>query len=471
MVDIAGKSTAMRGAWAAEARATLALAWPLVITNLSQGALGFTDTIMMGWIGPRALGAGVLAVNLYFAFLIFAIGVVTATSPMIAIELGRRKHSVRDVRRTVRQGWWAAITITIPIWIVLWNAEALFLLLGQDPELAAEAARYMATLKWSILPFLGYIVLRNFVSALERPRAAMWIGITAVAVNAAFVYVFMFGRFGMPELGLAGAGIGTVIANLYMFLGMAAIVSFDRRFRRYALFGRFWRADWARYRDLWKLGLPIGVTLAFEVTIFNASAFLMGLIGPAPLAAHAIAIQVASIAFMVPLGLAMASTVRVGRAYGAGNIAGIGRAGWTAFAMAMTFAACTSAVMLLAGRPIVGLFLALDDPANQAVIGIAVTLLILAGLFQFADAGQAVAAGMLRGLGDTRIPMIYAGIGYWGVGIGLGVILGFLTPLAGAGIWIGLTVGLSAVAIPLTWRWARRDRIGLTTKPPPDARG
>lgn len=471
MVDIAGNNTAMRGVWAAEARATVSLGWPLVITSLTQGALGFTDTVMMGWLGPAALGAGALATNLYFAFLIFAIGLVTATSPLVAIELGRRKHSVRDVRRTVRQGLWAGITIAVPIWIALWNGESLLLLMGQEPALAAEAASYLRTLQWGVLPFLGYIVLRNFISALERPRAAMWVGISAVILNAVLVYIFMFGPLGLPALGLTGAGIGTSLANMFMLVSMIAVVSLDRRFRRYALFGRFWRPDWARYRDIWKLGLPIGVTLAFEVTIFNASAFLMGLIGSESLAAHAIAIQVASIAFMVPLGLAMASTVRVGRAYGRGDVAGAGRAGWVAFAIAMSFAVCTSTVMILFGRPIVGIFLSLDDPANQVVIGMAVALLIYAGLFQFFDAGQVVAAGMLRGLGDTRVPMIYAGIGFWGVGIGLAVVLGFYTSLAGAGIWIGLVAGLAAVAVPLTLRWARRDRLRLTTRPPPDARG
>ncbi|MCP4381904.1 MAG: MATE family efflux transporter [Hyphomicrobiales bacterium] len=468
MVEIAGRRTAMRGAWAAEALATLSLAWPLVVTNLTQGALAFTDVVMMGWLGPDALAAGALATNLHFTFLIFTIGLVTATAPLMAIEIGRRRNSVRDVRRSVRQGLWVAITISVPIWIVLWNGESILLAIGQEPALAAEASRYLRTLQWGILPFLGYVILRNFISALERPRAAILVGGSAVIVNAGLVYTFMFGPFGLPALGLPGAGIGTSFTHLFMFCGMAAVVSFDRRFRRYQLFGRFWRPDWARYRDLWRLGLPIGVTLAFEVTIFTVSAFLMGLLNAESLAAYQIAIQIATLAFMVPLGLGMAATVRVGRAYGRGDIAGIGRAGWTAFALAMTFAIATATTMLLAGRPLVGMFLAHDEPANQAVVGLAMSFVIYAGLFQFFDAGQVVAAGMLRGLGDTRVPMIFAGIGYWGVGFTLGALLGFATPLAGAGIWIGLATGLAAVGIPLTLRWSRRDRLGLTTRPPPD---
>lgn len=470
MTDIVRPVPAARGAWAMEARATIALAWPLVLTNVAQVALGFTDVIMMGWLGPEALAAGALATNLNFAFLIFGIGLVTATAPLIAIELGRNRHSVRDVRRSVRQGLWAAIAISIPFWFVLWHGEAIMLALGQEPALAAEGGRYLRTLQWGLLPFLGYVVLRNFVSALERPQAAMWVGGLAVILNAVVVYALMFGAFGLPALGLTGAGIGTTIANIFLFGGLVFVVSVDRRFKRFQLFGRFWRPDWARFRVLWQLGLPIAFTLAFEVTIFNASAFLMGLIGADSLAAHAIAIQLPSVAFMVPLGLGMAATVRVGRAYGRGDREGIRRAGWTAFALAMSFACVTAAAMLFAGRPLVGIFLDLGDPASQTVIGLAVTFLIYAGLFQFFDAGQAIGTGMLRGLGDTRVPMIYAAIGYWGIGMPLGILLGFWTPLAGAGIWIGLATGLGVVAIPLMIRWIRRDGLGLTTQPPPDAK-
>ena len=469
MTEIASKVPAARGTWAMEARATLSLAWPLVLTNVAQVALGFTDVIMMGWLGPGALAAGALATNLNFAFLIFAIGLVTATSPLIAIELGRSRHSVRDVRRSVRQGLWVAVSISVPVWIVLWHGEGILLAMGQEPALAHEAAGYLHTLQWGILPFLFYVVLRNFVSALERPRAAMWVGGLAVIVNAALVYTLMFGTLGFPALGLVGAGIGTTLSNTFMFAGLAVVVSLDRRFRRYFLFGRLWRPDWARFRVVWRLGLPIAITLAFEVTVFNTSAFLMGLIGSDALAAHAIAIQIPSLFFMIPLGLGMAATVRVGRAFGRGDRTGMARAGWTAFAMAMAFACGTAAIMLLAGRPLVGIFLDLGDPANQAVIDLAVSFLIYAGLFQFFDAGQATASGMLRGLGDTRVPMIYAGIGYWGFGLTLAVLLGFETRLAGSGIWIGLAVGLGAVATPLTVRWIRRERLGLTSRPPPDA--
>ncbi|HVY20727.1 MAG TPA: MATE family efflux transporter [Bauldia sp.] len=440
----------------------LSLAWPLILTNLFQIALPTTDVIMMGWLGPETLAAGALGANLNFAFMIFGIGVVTATSPMIAIELGRRSHSVREVRRTVRQGFWAALAYAIPAWIVLWQAEWIFLHIGQQPEIAHNAARYLHTFMWSILPFLIYIGLRNFVSALQRPLAALGIAGAAVGVNAFLVWVLMFGKLGAPALGLPGAGIATSVTNWLVVLGFAAILYTDRRFRRYHIFGRFWRADWPRFREIWRIGVPIALTLGFEVTVFNAAVFLMGIIGADSLAAHSIAIQIASVAFMVPLGLGFAATVRVGLAFGGADREGIARAGWTALALALTYACCTATVMLLFGRDLVGAFLDLKVPANQVVIELAVTFVMFAGIFQLADAGQATASGMLRGLGDTRIPMLFAALGYWGIGLPLGVLLGFWTPLAGRGIWIGLALGLAVVAVLMTVRWSRRERLGLT---------
>ncbi|MCB5174423.1 MULTISPECIES: MATE family efflux transporter [Microvirga] len=454
-----------RAAWAAELRATLALGWPLILTNVAQNALMTSDVILMGRLGSGALAAGALGTNLYFAFLIFGIGLVSATSPLIAEELGRRRHSVREVRRTVRQGFWAAAAVAVPIWIVSWNGGAILLAMGQEPVLAREAGEYMRALQWSLLPFLFYLVLRSFLSALERPGWALVIGLLAVPVNLAAAYCLMFGTFGLPALGLVGAGYGTVISSAFMFVALAVVISYDRQLRRYFLFGRFWRTDWPRFRTLWRIGVPIGLTLAFEVTIFNAAALLMGRIGANELAAHAIVLQIASFCFMVPFGFGQAVTVRVGRAFGAQDAQGVTRAGWTAFALGVGFMGFTAMLMLFAPRLLIGPFLDLDDPANAPVIGYALTFLVFAAIFQLADGAQAVGSGMLRGLQDTRVPMIYAAFGYWGIGLPLGAALAFGTELRGIGIWIGLATGLTVVAALMLWRWLRRDRLGLVTAP------
>jgi MATE family multidrug resistance protein len=461
MNQIADVTAASRLAWGAEVRAMLALAWPLIVTNLSQTAMTTTDIVFIGRLGPHALAAAALGTNLYFACLIIGIGIVSAAAPLIASELGRFRHSVRDVRRTFRQAMWTAIAVAIPIWAILWQAEPILLLLGQEPALAHAAAGYVHTLQWAVLPFLFYIVVRSLISAMERPLAALWIGLLGIVINALAGWALILGNFGFPRLGLPGAGIATTFSTSLLFLGLALYLVIDRRFRRYRFFGRFWRPDWARFREVWRLGLPIGGTLAFEVTIFNAAAILMGLIGATSLAAYAIALQIASLTFMVPLGLSQAVTVRVGRAYGARDPEGVRRAGWTAFVLSISFMLLSATVMLTLPRPLIGAFLDLSDPGNGAVIALAVTFLGFTGLFQVMDGTQVVGAGMLRGLHDTRIPMLFAAIGYWGLGFPLGALLGFWFHLEGAGVWIGLAAGLGVVGALMITRWTMRERFGL----------
>ncbi|MCP8937075.1 MATE family efflux transporter [Alsobacter sp. SYSU M60028] len=439
----------------------MALAWPLILTNLAQTGMTTTDVVMMGHLGPQALAAGSLGFNLHFAILIFGIGVISAASPLIAAERGRNRHAVREVRRTVRQGLWACVAISVPSWLVLWHGEAILLAMGQEPHLAALAGAYLRTLQWGMLPFLGYLVLRSYLAAMERPRWALAAVVVAFLFNIFANWVLMFGHLGVPPLGLPGSGLATTLASVVLFGGLAVVVQMDRRFRRYHLFGRFWRPDWPRLRDYWRLGLPIGATLAFEVTIFNCAVFLMGLIGADELAAHSIAIQIASLVFMVPLGFNQAVTVRVGRAFGAGDPHGVSLAGWASFALGVGFMVLTATVMVVAPRVLVGFFIDIDAPANAAVVEFAVVFLFYAALFQVADGAQAVGSGMLRGLHDTRVPMIYAAIGYWGVGLPLSVGLGFGTGLRGSGIWMGLAAGLTVVAVLMMQRWLRRDALGL----------
>ncbi len=440
----------------------LALSWPMILTNLGQTAMTATDVLMMGRLGPDALAAGSLGSNLYFLPLIFGLGLMLATSPMIATELGRRRHSVRDIRRTVRQGLWVACLISVPIWLILWQAEFLLVVLGQDKALSAVAGSYVRALQWAVLPFYGYIVLRSFISALERPGWALVVVFCAVAFNVLANWCLMFGNLGFPALGVVGAGWATTLSSLMMFFGLATVVSLEKQFRRYRLFGRFWRADWPRFKGLLRLGLPIAGLLSFEVSIFNVAAFMMGLIGSASIAAYAIAIQIASISFMIPLGLGQAVTVRVGLAHGAGDADGVSRAGWTAFALGVGFMALMAAVMVLWPLTLISAFIDIAEPGNAQVVGLAISFLAFAGLFQIVDGAQAVGGGMLRGLHDTKIPMLYAALGYWGVGLPLGVVLAFYGGLEGVGIWIGLSSGLAVVAVLLLARWLRRDRLGLS---------
>ncbi|MBM3521812.1 MAG: MATE family efflux transporter, partial [Alphaproteobacteria bacterium] len=280
-------------------------------------------------------------------------------------------------------------------------------------------------------------------------------------VNAVGNYMLIFGHWGAPPLGVVGSGLASAIANWFSFCALLAFILADRRLRRFSILGRFWRADWPRLREIFRLGLPIAGALLMEVSVFAAAVYALGAIDTAQLAAHQIAIQCAALTFMIPFGLAQAATVRVGLAAGAGDRDGIGRAGWAAFMLGLVFMAVTAVFMAVLRWPIVGLFLDLSVPANLVVAHHAVLFLVIAALFQVFDGSQTIAMGALRGLKDTRVPMLFAGFGYWVVGFGIAWLAAFELGLGGLGIWIGLAIGLSSVAVLATWRFAARDRIGL----------
>lgn len=453
--------SAERRPWMLEARAMLSLALPIILANVAQSTINATDLVLLGRLNADALAAGSLAFNLYIPLLVFGIGLLAAVSPLVAAERGARRHSVREVRRTVRQGMWHAVSLSIPCWLILWHAPDLLLMLGQAPDLASAAGRFVRIIMWSLLPIFLFFVLRNFISAIERPNWAAIVLFGQVGINALLGWALIFGKLGAPALGLDGAALGSALANTFVFLALAAVVTFAKPFKRYRIFGRWWRADWPRYAQVAAIGLPIAITLLFEVAVFAAAVFIMGLIGRNEIAAHAIALQIAAFTFMVPLGLSQAGTVRVGLAYGAGDRAGIARAGWTALVLGIGFMAVMALTLIIFPRALVGIFIDTADAKNAAVVALAVQFMGIAALFQIVDGAQSVGAGVLRGLQDTRWPMLFAAFGYWVVGIGVGVALAFPFGLKGLGVWIGLASGLAVVAVLMVWRWSRREAFGL----------
>jgi MATE family multidrug resistance protein len=434
------------GAWRREGRALFALSVPIVLTNIGQVAIQTTDVLLIGWLGAEALAASVLGINAMFVLLLFAIGVVIATAPMIAQDLGRDRSAVREPRRTVRQGLWVALAIGLPASLVLWQIAPILRALGQDPALIAAAEPYVHAAMWGYVPALWFVVLRNFIAALERPRAAMVIMLVGVTFNAIAAYGLIFGRWGLPVLGLQGAGIAAALTNVFLFLALLGYVLLDPQFRRYQILVRFWRPDWPRFREVFRIGLPIGITLVMEVGLFAGAGFVMGWIGTAELAAHQIALQCAAVTFMVPLGLAQAATVRVGLAAGGNDAAGVRRAGIAALLMGGGFMAAMAVVMWTMPQRIVGLFIDAGDPGNAGVVHAAVTFLAIAALFQIFDGGQVIGAGALRGLKDTRWPMAFAAFAYWGVGGSLALGLAFGAGLGGLGVWLGLALALAVAA-------------------------
>ncbi len=438
--------------WSAEFRATLALGWPLILTNMAQAALTTTDVLLMGRLGADALAAGTLAAGLYHTVMIFCLGLVSATIPLVSRALGQRRHGMREVRRTVRQGLWTAVLICLPMWVLMWNAEALFVAFGQSPEVAASAMPFLHTLQWGLLPFLGYLVLRSFLAAMQKPRWSLLVAAAAVPFNAVVAWLLMFGPGPLPSFGLAGAGLASALSSTLMFLGLAWVVTRHARFRRYHLFGNLLQVDRERLVAVWRLGLPMAVTLLLETLIFYSAVIMMGWIGKHALAAHAIAMQLITLCFMVPLGLGQAATVRVARAATQSADASR-RAGWAAWMLGVGFMASCALIMITMPRLLIGAFLDLNDAANVEVVALAVRLLGCAALFQIADGAQVVAAGMLRGLHDTRTPMLMAAFGYWIIGVPFGALLAFGMGLGGVGVWLGMATGLIIVAILLTRRW------------------
>jgi len=446
--------------WATELRATLTLAWPLILANLTHQVIQATDVLLLGRLGAVELAAATIALNLTFTFNVLLLGLLLASSPMMATALGRRSNAIRDVRRTYRAGLWLLAATMPPYWLLLWHAEAIMLALGQPAELAQAGQSYLRAYMWCTAPWLLFQLLRNFVAALERPVVVLWLSLAAIALNALLSWALIFGELGLPALGVVGAGLGSTLTWVAATAALILFVQRDRQFRRFHLFGRFWRLDVERTLEMVRLGWPIGVTMALEMGVFALAAFFMGWIGAPAVAAHAVALQIAALTFMVPLGIGQAATVRVARALGKGDPAAITRAGWTALTIGVAFMATMALLMWLFPRDLVGLFF--GETVGDKTRDLAVAFLAVAAVFQIVDGAQVIGAGMLRGLHDTRWPLLFALVGYWVVGLGIGAWLAFGHNWQGIGIWIGLATGLASVAALMLGRWALRDRIGLT---------
>jgi MATE family multidrug resistance protein len=452
---------------AAEIAATLGLSWPLIIANLAQSAMTTTDLMMLGWLSPRALAAGALGFNLFLPLLLFGIGLISAVAPIAATLLGSNPGNVDGVRRAAHQAFLSAIVLAVPMWALLWNAGSILTAFGQEPDLAADAAIYLHGLQWALGPAFLFFAARSIFAALNRTGPTLLAGVLAVGINAAANYLLIFGKFGFPALGVFGSGLATLISQCFMLLILVVYAFVDPLLARYRLFSSLWRVDWVRFRELWRLGAPIGATITFEITIFAGSVFLMGVIGAAALEAHALVFQIVSLTFMIPLGISQATTVRVGHAYGARDAKAVARSGWTALAMGLGFMVLSAATMLLFPKLLMSAFIDVDAPRNAEIVERAGAFLIIAALFQIFDGAQAVAAGMLRGVHDARAPMLMALFGYWGVGVPTGALLAFATPLAGVGLWIGLACGLACVSALLLVRWRSRERAGFSLESTP----
>jgi MATE family multidrug resistance protein len=454
----AAASTAPGAVWRAETVETVKLAWPMALTQLGQIAMMTTDLALIGRLGDGAIAAVGLAHLILFVGFVLGLGPVSAVAPLASQAFGARQP--RMVRRSLRVGLWAAVMIGAPVNVAQLWGEDILLAAGQSSETAGLAARYLAGLTWSMIPAWCFIALRNFMGAVNRPQPALWVTLAAIPVNGLLAYGLIHGAFGLPRLDMLGAGLATTIVTLAMCVGAIWICCTRRPFRKYRVLGGIWRADWELMRKLMVIGFPISGALMLEWGLFSSAALLMGWIGATALAAHQIALQVATILFMVPFGISLAATVRVGHAVGRRDAVAVRRAGFGAIVLGGVLMVAMTAIVVTLRHDIPLLFLGGDAPADTDTARLCATLLLIGASFFITDGVQGIAAGALRGLNDTRVPMLFAAISFWLIGFTSAYELGLRTALGAVGIWIGFSIAVGTFAALLVWRFHRLTQSG-----------
>ncbi|MCE8513594.1 MATE family efflux transporter [Ruegeria pomeroyi] len=438
------------------ARAIAVLGLPLIGGHLAQFAIGLTDTVMLGWYGVEALAAVTLGSSYFFVLFLMGAGFGWAVMPMVAAAAAERDET--SIRRATRMGLWASLIFTVlALPLLIWS-QPILLALGQEPEIATMAAEYLRVAGWGMMPALTVMVLKSYLAALERTQVVFWITVLSVFANAAANYALIFGNWGAPELGITGAAIASICTQMVSLVAVVAYALWV--LPQHTLFRRFWRPDGEMFRRVVRLGVPIALTNLAEVSLFSASAVMMGWLGAVPLAAHGIAIQLAAATFMVHLGLSNAATIRAGNAYGRRDREGMARGGKVVIAMSLMMSLVTIALFLTCAEPLISLFMEPDDPNRPEILAIGVGLLAMAALFQLVDGAQVMALGLLRGVQDTTVPMIMAAVSYWLVGIPASYMLGFVLHWEGIGVWAGLSLGLAcAGSLLMTRFWCRSIRL------------
>lgn len=427
------------------------IALPLAVAQLAQNGMGFVDTLMAGRLGPTSMAGIALGSVTFFFVAIVTSSMLFAVGPMVAQAMGARRPE--DAVAAVRQGLLMAFVLAPPAMALLWLMGPVLRLTGQDPATVVVTEGYLRAVSFGLLPFMLFTALRAFLEGQGHTRPLMVLAFAGVGLNVLGNQAFMFGRWGFPAWGLTGTGVATSL--VYTGMAVLGLLYVAWRYRAPAVFKRPWRWDPVTAREVARLGWPISVTVGFESALFAVSALLMGRFGTSALAGHQVAIQTSSFTFMIPLALGIATSARVGHAVGRGDPIGARAAGVVGIGMSLLVMVGTALLFWLAPRWVVALYLDVTDPANALVVEHAVTFLAVAAAFQLFDGLQVSAIGALRGLKDTRAPMLITLVSYWFVGIGSGVLLAFVAGWEGVGLWWGLVLGLAVAGVALLFRfWA-----------------
>ncbi len=427
----------------------LKLGLPLIGGHVAQFGIGLTDTVMLGWYSVEALAAVVLGSMFFFVIFILGSGFAIAVMPLVAAADAEDDEVA--LRRVTRMGLWLSLIFGVLVLPMFVMSGHLLLGLQQAPDVAALSQEYLRIAGLGLLPALLVMVFKSYLAALEHTRVVFWVTVMAVPVNAFVNYCLIFGNFGFAEMGVRGAAVASVLVQ---FVTLAGVLIYAlRKLPEHQLFARIWRPDWDVFARVFRLGLPIGLTNLAEVGLFSASSVMMGWLGTVTLAAHGIALQLASLTFMVHLGLSNAATVRAGNALGRRDVAHLARGAWVAIAISLLVSCLAVAVFVSMPQVLLGLFVDPLEPQRDAILSVGVSLLYVAAMFQVVDGAQIVTLGLLRGVQDTKGPMIIAAISYWGLGVSCAYVLGFVFDYGGVGIWFGLVLGLSAAAVLLNLRF------------------
>ncbi|WP_306251968.1 MATE family efflux transporter [Parvularcula sp. IMCC14364] len=438
--------------WRKEFSSLLLLGFPLALTQLVQFSISTIDLLMIGQLGAEALASASLGLAIFYATWLVGFGPMMAVTPLVSQTLGADPNNTRDVRISVRMGLWAII-ITFPMMFVIYFFSAdIALMLGQAPHISEAAGNYILALAPGMPFALGVFMLRNFLAAIDRTRVPLAVIIIVTLLNTLLNWILIYGNWGAPAWGLVGAGIASSLSHIVGFLLLTAYIQWDSRGREFELFDNFFRLHTERLREIFKLGLPISVTFGFEVMLFNVAVFLMGLIGVYEQAAYQSALNVAALAFMMPLGFSMAGCVRVGLAAGAKDQKGIRKAAGATIAVCLIAIMSVAVFVVLFPREIARFYLDADEGANTEVLRLIASFLPIAAAFMFFDGIQVAAGQVLRGLKDVNSPMYLTGISYWLIGFPVSVYFGLYTPVGAIGVWWGLLAGLAAASILLGGR-------------------
>jgi len=430
---------------------TARLAAPLAIAQLSQMAMSVTDTVLLGSLGPDALAAGGLGASSFFVVVTLLQGVLTSVS--VSVSHARGAQAEERVPHIYWTGLVLSMLLSIPAFVLLSFATPILLAFGEPSLLAHHVGEYAAVLRWGTLGSLIAVgLMRSFLPAIGAAKRLLWVSLGGIGVNAFLKYGLIHGAFGLPRFGFLGSAAATAITVWVSALTLMALLHLRPRYQHFVTATR---PNALLMGELFGLGWPVAITYGVESMLFLATGLMVGLLGASQLAAHQIALNVASVAFMVPLAIGQAANVRVGYWAGAGHALAARHAGFVAIGLGVGFMCLSGLGLILAPRAIVGLYLHLDDPANAATVSLAESLLRVAAIFQIVDGIQTVCSGCLRGLKDTRVPMLAAAFGYWGIGFPTGYTLAFHFGFGARGLWWGLAAGLASVAMLMTLRFHR----------------